>query len=246
MPGISSGVFLIIFGLYEKLIDSCLHFFNDIKKNVVFLCPIILGACLSIFLFSNILLFLLNNYYIYTCYSFMGLIFGSIPSMFKKYELNKPNFFHILLFCFSLVLSIYLILVEKSNIQNMSNYSYTYLILVGILMSAGIVIPGVSKTAILIIMGVYSTYLTAISTLDFAILFPIGIGLIIGGLIFMYIINFLFSYFKSYTYYSILGFVIASCFVIFPGFSFNMEYLFSLIIFISCFYLAKRLGKTHT
>ena len=243
LPGISSGVFCVIFGLYEKLVDSVLHFFKDIKKNFLFLCPIVLGAFLSIFLFSNILLACFNDFYVYTCYAFIGLILGSIPAVFKQSGVSKPNFYHVICLIFTLVFSIYLVLIEKGNIQNISSFSNTYLILVGALMSAGIVIPGVSKTAILIMMGVYSSYLSAISTLNFNFLVPMGIGLALGSVVFMYAINFLFSHFKSYTYFLILGFVIGSCFVIFPGFDFNLEHLIAISISFICYYFVKKIDK---
>ena len=110
-------------------------------------------------------------------------------------------------------------------------------------MSAGIIIPGVSKTAILMILGIYSNYLTAISTLNFSFLIPMGIGLAFGSVVFMYAINFLFSYFKSYTYFLILGFVIASCFVIFPGFDFNLEHLIAISIGFICYYFVKKINR---
>lgn len=110
-------------------------------------------------------------------------------------------------------------------------------------MSAGIVIPGVSKTAILMMMGVYSSYLSAISSLNFSILIPMGIGLILGGFIFMLIINFLFSHFKSYTYFLILGFVIGSVFVIVPGFEFSFECILGVLLAGLCFFVTYKLGK---
>ena len=110
-------------------------------------------------------------------------------------------------------------------------------------MSAGIVIPGVSKTVILMMLGVYSSYLAAISSLNFSVLIPLGIGLILGSVIFMFIINFLFSRFKSYTYFLILGFVFGSLFVIFPGFTFSFEYILGILLSGLCFFVTYKLGK---
>lgn len=243
LPGISSGIFLVIFGLYEKIVDTILHFFKDVKNNFLFLCPIVLGAILSIFLFSKILLVAFNKYYIYTSYAFIGLILGSIPAIRKQAGSIKLNFFHTMCFIFSFVFSIYLIAIEKGNSYNISSFSYSYLILTGLAMSAGIIVPGVSKTAILMMLGIYSSYLTAISTLNFSFLIPIGIGLAFGSVIFMHVIHLLFSYFKSYTYFLILGFVIGSCFVIYPGFAFNLKYIVGIIIGFICFYFVKKIER---
>lgn len=110
-------------------------------------------------------------------------------------------------------------------------------------MSAGIVIPGVSKTVILMMLGVYSSYLSAISTLNFSVLVPLGIGLALGGVVFMVLINFLFSHFKSYTYFLISGFVLGSVLVIFPGIFLSFECILSILFGILCFFVTYKLGK---
>lgn len=236
------GVFCVVFGLYEKLIDACLHFFKDIKKNTAFLCPIILGALASIFIFSNFLQIAFDNFYIITSYAFIGLILGSLPIVFKQSDVSKITISHIMCLILSFVFSIYLIVIEKNTIYSISSFSNSYLILAGFLMSAGIVIPGISKTVILMMLGVYSSYLTAISSLNFSILIPLGIGLILGSVIFMLIINFLFSHFKSYTYFLILGFVLGSVLVIFPGFTFSFECVLGILLAGLCFFLTYKLG----
>lgn len=109
-------------------------------------------------------------------------------------------------------------------------------------MSAGVVIPGFSKTVILMILGIYDTYLLAISTLNIHILFPMIIGVIVGGIMFLFLLNFLFKYVKSYTYFAIIGFILGSILVIYPGFTFNFEGLVSILLFIFCFFIGRKLG----
>lgn len=243
LPGVSSGVFCVVFGLYEKLVDACLHFFRDIKKNFTFLFPIVLGALVGIFLFSNVLQVLFNKFFIVTSYAFIGLILGSLPIVIRQGGISKITFSHFMCLILSFVFSIYLVVLEKNEIFASSSFSSCYLILCGVLMSAGVVIPGVSKTVILMMLGVYPSYLTAISTLDFSILIPIGFGLVLGGAIFMFIINFLFDHFKSYTYFLILGFVLGSILVIFPGFEVSFQYILGVVIAILCFLATYKIGK---
>lgn len=237
------GVFCVAFGLYEKLIDSCLHFFKDIKKNTTFLTPIILGVLSSIFIFSKFLQSAFDKFYIITSYAFIGLILGSLPVIFKQAKTPKITFPHIMCLILSFVFSIYLIVLEQNAIYSLSSFSNSYLILAGFLMSAGIVIPGISKTVILMMLGIYSSYLSAISSLNFSILIPLGIGLILGSVIFMFIINFLFSHFKSYTYFVILGFVLGSVLVIFPGITNSFECVLGILLAGVCFFLTYKLGK---
>lgn len=238
-----AGVFCVAFGIYEKLIDSFLHFYKNIKKNTTFLLPIILGALVSIFVFSNFLQIAFDNFYMLTSFAFIGLILGSFPIVFKQADVSKISFTHIMCLIFSFVFSIYLIVLEKTSVSSLTSFSNLYLVLSGFLMSAGIVIPGVSKTVILMMLGVYSSYLSAISSLNFSILIPLGIGLALGGVVFMVLINFLFSHFKSYTYFLISGFVLGSVFVIFPGLTLSFECTLGVLLGILCFFVTYKLGK---
>ena len=164
-----------------------------------------------------------------------GLILGSLRLVVKQANFKKITFIHILSFLITLSFSIYLIALENSLNYSLNNNSNTYLIIAGILMSSGIVIPGVSKTVILMMLGIYPMYLTAVSDLNFNILLPIGFGILIGGILFLSLINFLFKHLKSYTYFGIIGFMIGSVFIIFPGFSYDLQGLISILLMIACF-----------
>ncbi len=91
LPGISSGVFCVIFGIYEKLLDSILNFFKDVKNNLKFLFPILVGCGFGVILFGNILNYCLYQFPIQTKSIFIGLILGSIPALLK--EINQKHAF---------------------------------------------------------------------------------------------------------------------------------------------------------
>ncbi len=223
------------FGLYEKLVNSILNFFKDIKKNFTFLFPICLGVFVGVFLFGNILKILFNKYYIPTSFAFIGLILGSIPLVIKQANVKKVTTLHILCMFVTFSLSLYLVALEGNVTTALNFNSYSYLILSGAITSAGIVIPGVSKTVILMLLGIYEIYISAIASLNLSILIPIGIGFAIGGIIFLVLINFLFKIAKSYTYFAIIGFVLGSVFVIYPGFNFNAQGIVSITLLIISF-----------
>lgn len=92
-------------------------------------------------------------------------------------------------------------------------------------------------------LGLYELYLSAISSLNLSILLPIGIGLIIGGTLFLFLINVLFKFVKSYTYFAIIGFILGSVFVIYPGFTLNIEGFFSIVLLIFSFNIGLNLSK---
>ena len=225
--------------MYEKIIDSILHFFKDTKNNLRLILPIAIGTFVGIFIFGNLLKIVFYRFYMETSFTFIGLILGSLKLVIKQANVKKIRLAHILCLLMTLSFSIYLVTLE--NTLNITSYinSNSYLILAGVLISAGIVIPGVSKTVILMMLGLYEIYLSAISTLNLSILIPIGIGLFIGGTLFLFLINLLFKFVKSYTYFGIIG----SIFVIYPGFTFDIHGFVSLLLFIISFTIGYKLCK---
>lgn len=232
LPGISSGVLCVIFGIYEKLLDSFLNFFKDIKKNIKFLLPIIVGVGIGVLSFSKILNYLLYQFPIQTKSIFIGLILGSIPSLLKEVN-NKSNFkFHYIIYTLlAFIIGISSVVLENflSNTSVSNDFHTFYLVLSGFIMSVGIVVPGVSSTIILMLMGVYSTYLSSISSIYFPILIPMGIGLVIGCILFMKLTKFLLNRFYAQTFYSIIGFTLGSIFVLLPNVGFNLSGLICIL-----------------
>lgn len=155
LPGISSGVLCVIFGMYDKLLNSIFGLFKNFKQNFLYLFPIALGGIIGIFSVGNILKTLLNTYPIQTSFCFIGLILGSIPILIKK--VNSEHIFKLRYLFFAIIAFIigYLLVIleNKLNANNsITNFSYFYLFFSGILMSIGIVVPGVSNTLILMCM----------------------------------------------------------------------------------------------
>jgi len=192
LPGISSGVLCVIFNIYDTLIESILGFFKNIRKNAEFLVPIVLGTFVGVMLFGNILQYLFNTFPYQTNFTFIGLIIGCLPSIFRK--ANKKDGFklhYLLYFIGAFIIALLLIFLEHNlnyGINNITQFSFMYLIMSGFIMSVGIIVPGVSSTVLLMILGVYHTYLNAITSLNFTVLLPMGIGLILGGLLLLKLI----------------------------------------------------------
>lgn len=240
LPGISSGVLCVIFGIYEKLVNSVLEIFKDFKKNFTFLLPIVIGAGIGFFLFGSLLNYFFSSYNVECKLLFLGLILGSIPSLFKEANKKKKFRLSFLFYTFiSFAFGLLLFLLENkiSNSYMHIQNSFIFLFLSGFAMSAGVIIPGISSTVILMCFGTYYIYLEAISCFNLSILLPIGIGLICGAIFFLLLIRFLFYNYSYQTYYSIIGFVLGSIFVLIPN-TFN---LLSIFLFILGFYIALKL-----
>lgn len=223
LPGISSGVLCVIFGIYETLLNCALNFFKNIKYNFKLLFPIGLGTLVGIILLGNILKYVFYAYPVQTKFMFIGLIIGSVPELLKKANSKKGfKLSYLIYFILSFSVGVLLVLLEKKlnfSENNISQFSFAYLLISGFFMSAGVIIPGVSSTLILILMGVYDAYLLSVSSLYIPFLLPLGIGLIIGSFVCMKLIKFLLDNYYSQTFYCIIGFTLGSIFVLYPGIS---------------------------
>ena len=234
LPGISSGVLCVIFGLYEKLLDSVLSFFKDIKGNIKFLTPILLGIFIGVVLFGNLLNYFFYLFPLQLKSIFIGLILLSIPTLIKEVTKDKkPRLQDILCFFISLGVGIGSIFLEKHlSINFEPSTNFLYLILCGFCMSIGIVVPGVSSTIILMLLGIYPIYLSSISTLYFPVLIPMGIGLLFGSLVFMKLTKYLLDKFYFTTFSAIIGFTLGSIFVLIPNLYSIMDIIISLLCII--------------
>ena len=158
LPGVSSGVLCVIFGIYDKLINSVLNIFKDFKKNFLFLLPICIGAFLGIILLGKLLNFLFSSFPMPTKYAFIGLILGSIPILIK--QLNSNNkfkksylFFTVISFIFGVSAVILENIISQNSINDFSLAQNLYqtqvpsivtiifLMIAGFFMSIGIVVP---------------------------------------------------------------------------------------------------------
>lgn len=223
LPGISSGVLCVIFGIYETLLNCVLNFFKNIKYNFKILFPIGLGTFCGILLFGNALKFVFYAYPLQTKFLFIGLILGSIPELIKT-ACSKHAFKiqYLIYLIFSFGLGLFLVWLENrlsSSISNTTAFSFIFLIFSGILMSAGVIIPGVSSTLILMLLGCYDSYLLSVSSLYMPFLVPLLIGLCIGCLLCMKLISFLLNKYYIQTFFCIIGFTLGSIFILYPGIS---------------------------
>lgn len=235
IPGVSGSMLAISMGVYQKLIDSINNFLKNPKDNFKFLFKIGLGVIISIIFFSNIIITCLNKYYLITVFFFIGLIIGSLSDI-KENSGEKSNYIVIITFIIITLLGL-LNIDNEVNIQN-SLMKNLYFVFVGFIDAVTMVIPGISGTATLMMIGAYNKLIETFSNLlnfsifieNIKILFPFILGMIIGTIITVKVINYLFKNYKSKTYSAILGFSMSTI-VLMAIKCINSEYtLMSLII----------------
>ena len=228
IPGVSGSMLAISLGIYQKLIDSINNFFKYPKDNFKFLSKITIGVIISIVFFSNIILTALDKYYLITMFFFIGLIIGGFDDINKNIEVTNKR---IVFISISLVTLLGLLNIDNEVIIHNNILNFIYFIFIGFVDAVTTIIPGISGTATLMMLGGYTTLIKSFSTIfDFyylqynlRILIPFMIGMIIGIIIVAKLVQFLFKYYKSKTYSSILGFSIATIILMFIK-SFNSFY----------------------
>lgn len=250
IPGVSGAVIAVIFGVYEKMIYSLTNLFKNFKKNFLFLFILGLGILLGAIWFSNIMLVLYNKHEVITKFSFIGLILGGVPFLFKEIKQKKDNinyFAIIITFIFSFILIILSKNVFKIELGDNTNF-LSYFI-GGIIYSIGKVIPGISGSFFLILIGMYEYVLSVFSNpIIYGLgslnkLIPFIFGLILGVIVLLKLINYLLKNHFGLVYSIIIGFVIGSIPLLLPSFIIDINMIIGIFIMIISFIFSYMLTK---
>lgn len=225
IPGVSGGTMAVSMGLYELILSSIGNFFKDIKGNFIKLLPIILGILVAIVSTSKLVTYALTNYKAQTLCLFIGLIFGGVSLIMKKIKGKGSKINYLIFFIvFFFVISLNFLktgLIEIS-FTNMGIIDYLLLLLIGFIASSAMVIPGISGSFILMVLGYYDKIIYTVSTItnfsklgsNLLILVPFGIGVIIGIVFMAKLITNLIKKYETKTYFAIMGFVLSSVVVL--------------------------------
>lgn len=227
IPGVSGGTMMVSMGVYDLLIHCITHLFSEFKKSVKTLLPYAVGMLLGIVALASLLKFLFANYALPTSTAFIGLILGGLSPLLHKINKKKLNFVAILVFVLFFAGIIALALTgDVSNPESLTLDAGQVLLLVvmGAVAAATMIIPGVSGSMVLMLLGYYTPVLNAVDALKDAVLhldftamanpfftlLPFGVGVIIGIFSVAKLIEWLLARFPTYTYCGVLGLVVSS------------------------------------
>ena len=220
IPGVSGSMLAISMGIYQKLIDCINNFFKYPKENFKFLFKVAIGVVISMVFFSNIILNCLNKYYLITMFFFIGLIIGGFEDI-KKSTNKKYNYITIISFILVTLIG-FINIDNKINITN-DFMNILYFIFIGFIDALTMVVPGISGTATLMMLGAYEKVIEMYSNIfnfsilinNLKILIPYIIGIGLGIIITVKLINFLFKNYQEKTYSTILGFSLSTIVLMF-------------------------------
>ncbi len=228
IPGVSGGTMAVSMGIYDKMIHAATHLLSEFKKSMQVLIPIIIGAGIGVVALARIIEIMFEKVPFQTNLLFIGLIIGGLPAMAKKVKGKTVRLGHLLSFLLFFVLVAGLALVGEQEGAaadlSFSLLNVIKLLGVGVVASATMVIPGVSGSMMLMLMGYYNPILTEINRfidnlLDFNIqgllegclvLVPFGIGVVVGIFAIAKVIEIIFEKFPEHAYWAIIGLIVAS------------------------------------
>ena len=220
IPGVSGGTLAVLMGIYEELIEAASNFYKsiaDFKKYIMYLLPIGLGVVFSVAVFAKLIKFGLDKAPIITILIFLGMIIGGIPA---------------------LVISMLIFHKSNSNVvlTNMSITGYITLLLVGAIAAVTMVVPGISGSFTLMLIGYYEPILNLVNDItsfknlgpNLILIFTFMLGVFIGIIFISKIIEWCLKHYKRETYYAIIGFVLSSIISVIyevSKFPFNLTHL---------------------
>lgn len=210
LPGVSGGVLAAILGIYERLLHFMAHIRQNFKRDFLYFLPVGIGGILGIGLLSQPLDYLLKNYQVIVLWGFAGTIFGTLPTLIREStQRSKRDAIDWIWFGATFVVG-GLFLFFMSELLGTIPANFIGFVIAGALIALGVLVPGLSPSNLLIILGLYTPMLEGFKTFNILVFLPIAIGGIISMLTFSKAMEKLLEHHHSRVYHFILGIVLAS------------------------------------
>ena len=265
IPGVSGGTMAVSMGIYDKLIHCLTHLFKEFKESIKFLIPVAIGMGIALVGLSFIIEPAFAHFPLQTNCLFVGLIVGGLPAVIKKVKGKGVKVSYVIPFLvfFAGVVGMAAIGEQEGAAADLSFnlWSVIRLFVVGVIASATMVIPGVSGSMMLLLMGYYNPIVASIKNFVKAlvafdvngilqgcgVLVPMGLGIVVGIFAIAKLIEVIFEKFPIQAYWAIIGLIVASPFAIFLlgeiGTVTVASVLVSVVTFAVGFVVAMKLGE---
>jgi len=225
IPGVSGGTMAVSMGIYDRVIYAVNNLFKQFRKSFRELLPILIGVLIGLFAFAALIGTLLGTdseeipiTRLPTNFAFIGLILGGLPAIYKRVNMKNAKVPGAILFLVFLALVVVLPLLNPPEARTPDHSLGTILLMIplGAIASSTMVIPGISGSMILMLLGYYNSVINAMNDLragdwsSLAILLPYVIGLLVGIVFIAKLMNFLLKNHAALTFCAIFGLVIGS------------------------------------
>ncbi len=213
VPGVSGGTMAILLGIYDKLISAISNFLKDLKGNIIFLMKFCIGAGVGICSLAFVIKWLLEKFPFPVSFFFLGAVIGGIPALYKKTKESSLKVSSGIYFLVGLigVIAIGFLPVGNFNITSGTGIAHFLMLLVtGIIIALALVLPGISTSHMLLVLGMYDSMLLAITKFDIMYIGILGISTLIGIFLITKPLEWVMNKFPHQTYCMIIGFVLGS------------------------------------
>lgn len=213
VPGVSGGTMAILLGIYDELISAVSNFLKNIKGNFLFLLKVMIGAAAGIGSLSFLIKWLLEKFPLPVSVFFLGAVIGGVPALFKKTKESKLRFSSVIYFLLGLLIVISIGFIPEGSVDVSLGSGITHylmLLVTGIIIALALVLPGISTSHMLLVLGMYDAMLAAITEFDIIYIGIIGVATLIGVFLITKPLEWIMKTFPHQTYCMIIGFVIGS------------------------------------
>jgi putative membrane protein len=227
IPGVSGGTMMVSMGIYDTLINCITHLFSNFKKSVLTLLPYLIGMVVGIFALASVLTYCFDNFPLPTNTAFIGLILGGLSPLLHKIDKRRVNSVAVLAFVAFFVLIVVMALMNPAGNDArivVTPVEMVVLVVMGMIASATMLIPGVSGSMVMMLLGYYKPIVASVNDFktgllggglslaahQLLILIPFGIGVLLGIYFVAKGIEWLLKRWPTQTYCAVLGLVVAS------------------------------------
>ncbi|MBE7042062.1 MAG: DUF368 domain-containing protein [Ruminococcaceae bacterium] len=246
VPGVSGGSMAMILGIYDRLISAVNNAIKFKKESILFLIQFLIGAVVGLVLFSKAVPYLLTQFPFPMHFFFIGCVAGGIPMIFRAAKVTKFSWKIVVYLLFGILLVTLIAMIPKGLFVSKGGFLGILLQLIGgILIAIALVLPGISVSHMLYMLGLYETVTTAVGNLDILSVLPLGIGVVGGILLTAKVMEKAMNRAPQFTYLVVLGFLLGSLPELFPmGISVNLlTIIISLIMAVAGFFFIYLITK---
>lgn len=244
LPGVSGGILAVSMGLYRRMLEAVYTFFRAPKENFLYLLPLGVGGVIGLVSVAQVLEWLMGNYRMPVMYLFIGLVLGGVPSLYREgvgQGKFRPRYLAATGIGILFILLLSFIKADGALVSLRLNFATA--MLCGGIIAVGVVVPGVSTAFLLMYLGLYDDMLAALNRFDIPILIATGIGVAALALLTIKFVRYAFNKHSRYAYFGVMGFLVASVALIFPGFASGWNLALHLALAIGGFFASYAMEK---
>lgn len=218
LPGFSGGVLCVVLGMYPLIMELFSHPFRAIKKHWQIYIFIGIGWGIGFFAVSNLIKFMFDRFEVYTIWTFIGLIFGNLPSLYKEAgkKGRSASSYVSMAVAFVLMFAMLLTVALLPSVDITPNIGWYFFS--GVMWGLSIVIPGLTSSSIMMSLGIYEAFNAGLAGFKLEVIIPWVIGMLATAAALARLIEYIFKKFHSQAFHAVVGIVVSSTLMIFPIF----------------------------